>query len=182
MVAGVGVPQLTAIMDVAPVARRAGVPMISDGGIKYSGDLAKAMAAGADCAMLGSMFAGTDEAPGEVVAVPGPVLQGLPRMGSPRRHGARVGRPLFPSGGDGAAEAGCRRGSRAGCPTRGRSRTVIHQLVGGLRAAMGYTGSHTIATCRPMRRSSGSLAPACGRAMSTTWRITHEPPNYRRDL
>ena len=99
MVAGVGVPQLTAILEAAEACHAAGVPAIGDGGIKYSGDLAKAIAAGADCAMIGSLLAGTDEAPGEVHPLPGPLLQVVPRHGLDRRHGARLGRPLLPAGG-----------------------------------------------------------------------------------
>ena len=101
IVAGVGVPQLTAIVDVRRrVPRQRGVPVIADGGIKYSGDLAKAIAAGADCVMIGSLFAGTDESAGRGVPLPGPHLQGLPRHGLARRDGARLGRPLLPAGGD----------------------------------------------------------------------------------
>jgi len=181
MVAGVGVPQLTAIMDVAPVARRAGVPMISDGGIKYSGDLAKAMAAGADCAMLGSMFAGTDEAPGEVVLYQGRSYKAYRGMGSlgamargsaDRYFQAEVTEPLklVPEGIEGRV------------PYKGPIATVIHQLVGGLRAAMGYTGSHTIADLQAnaafLRITGAGLRESHVHDVA----ITHEPPNYRRDL
>ena len=114
IVAGVGVPQLTAIMDAVEAAKKADVPVIADGGIKYSGDLAKALAAGADIAMVGSLLAGTDESAGRGVPVAGPLLQGLSRHGLGRRDGARLGRPLFPAGHQGYAEAGAGRHRRPG--------------------------------------------------------------------
>ena len=105
IVAGVGVPQLTAIMDAVEAAQEAGTPVIADGGIKYSGDLAKALAAGADCAMVGSLLAGTDETPGEVFLYQGRSYKSLSRHGLGRRHGARLGRPLLPAGHQGHAQA-----------------------------------------------------------------------------
>ncbi len=109
IVAGVGVPQLTAITDAPRRAHKSGTPVIADGGIKYSGDLAKAIAAGADCAMVGSLLAGTDESPGEVFLYQRPLLQILSRHGLAGRHGAGLGRPLFPGGSGRQAEAGPRR-------------------------------------------------------------------------
>jgi IMP dehydrogenase len=143
IVAGVGVPQLTAVIDAAEVAHRNGVPAIADGGIKYSGDLAKAIAAGADCAMIGSLFAGTDEAPGEVVLYQGRSYKSYRGMGSvgamargsaDRYFQAEVSDALklVPEGVEGRVAY------------KGPIATVIHQLVGGLRAAMGYTGNESI--------------------------------------
>jgi IMP dehydrogenase len=106
IVAGVGVPQLTAIMDCKRAADGFDGAIIADGGIKYSGDLAKAIAAGADCVMMGSMLAGTEESPGRDLPVQGPVLQGLSRHGQRRRHGARLGGPLLPEGSHRPHEAG----------------------------------------------------------------------------
>ena len=114
VVAGVGVPQLTAILDAVEVARKTGTPVIADGGIKYSGDLAKALAAGAACAMVGSLLAGTDELPGRGVSVSGALVQDLPRHGLGRRHGARLCRPLFPAGHQRHAQARARRRGRPG--------------------------------------------------------------------
>ncbi len=144
IVAGVGVPQLTAIMDAVSAAQKAGVPVIADGGIKYSGDLAKAIAAGADVAMVGSLLAGTEEAPGEVFLYQGRSYKGYRGMGSlgamargsaDRYFQAEVSDTLklVPEGVEGQVAY------------KGPATTVVHQIIGGLRAAMGYTGCKTIA-------------------------------------
>ncbi|MEM1140402.1 MAG: IMP dehydrogenase [Pseudomonadota bacterium] len=143
MVAGVGVPQLTAILDVVAATRKAGIPVIADGGIKSSGDLAKAIAAGANCAMMGTLFAGTDEAPGEVFLYQGRSYKAYRGMGSiaamARGSADRYFQKevndqlkLVPEGIEGRV------------PYKGPLGPVVHQLVGGLRAAMGYTGCRTI--------------------------------------
>ncbi len=143
IVAGVGVPQLTAVMDAVSVARDAGVPVIADGGIKYSGDLAKAIAAGANAAMVGSLLAGTEEAPGEVFLYQGRSYKGYRGMGSvgamargsaDRYFQAEVNDTLklVPEGVEGQV------------PYKGPVSNVVHQVIGGLRAAMGYTGCKTI--------------------------------------
>jgi IMP dehydrogenase len=144
IVAGVGVPQLTAVMDCVAAAKAAGVPVIADGGIKFSGDLAKALAAGASCAMIGSLFAGTDEAPGEVFLYQGrsyKSYRGMGSVGAMARGSAdryfqqeiKDSLKLVPEGVEGRV------------PYKGPVGAVVHQLVGGLRAAMGYTGSRAIA-------------------------------------
>jgi IMP dehydrogenase len=144
IVAGVGVPQLTAIMDAAEEAKKSDVPVIADGGIKYSGDLAKAIAAGADCAMVGQLLAGTDESPGEVFLFQGRSYKGYRGMGSlgamargsaDRYFQAEVKDTLklVPEGIEGQV------------PYKGPAGAVVHQIIGGLRAAMGYTGCPTIA-------------------------------------
>jgi IMP dehydrogenase len=143
IVAGVGVPQLTAIMDAVSATRKEGVPVIADGGIKYSGDLAKAIAAGADCAMVGQLLAGTDESPGEVFLFQGRSYKGYRGMGSlgamargsaDRYFQAEVKDTLklVPEGVEGQV------------PYKGPVGAVVHQIIGGLRAAMGYTGCPTI--------------------------------------
>jgi len=143
IVAGVGVPQLTAIFDVVGIARKADVPVIADGGIRFSGDLAKAIAAGASCAMLGSLFAGTDESPGEVFLFQGrsyKAYRGMGSVGAMARGSAdryfqqdiKDTLKLVPEGIEGRV------------PIKGPVGAIVHQLVGGLRAAMGYTGSRTI--------------------------------------
>jgi IMP dehydrogenase len=151
IVAGVGVPQLTAVMDCVEVAQKAGVPAIADGGIKFSGDLAKALAAGAECAMIGSLFAGTEEAPGEVFLFQGrsyKSYRGMGSVGAMARGSAdryfqqeiKDTLKLVPEGVEGRV------------PYKGPVGAVIHQLVGGLRAAMGYTGSATLADLRKNAR------------------------------
>jgi IMP dehydrogenase len=143
IVAGVGVPQLTAIMDCVDAAKATGTPVIADGGIKYSGDLAKAISAGADCAMVGSLLAGTDETPGEVFLYQGrsyKTYRGMGSVGAMSRGSAdryfqqdiKDSLKLVPEGVEGQV------------PYKGSAGTVLHQLAGGLRAAMGYVGARTI--------------------------------------
>ena len=122
IVAGVGVPQLTAILEAAEAARESGVPVIADGGVKYSGDLAKAIAGGADSVMIGSLLAGTDESPGRSVPLPGALVQELSRHGLARRDGGRLGRPLLPAGREGSGEAGARGSGGAGALSWARRR------------------------------------------------------------
>ena len=123
VIAGVGVPQITAVAEVAAALEHTDVPVISDGGIRYSGDIAKAIAAGAHCVMIGSLFAGTEESPGEVELYPGPLLQVLPRHGIPGRHGPapRLIGPLLPGHQRRTGKAGTRRHRRA-CPLQGQPR------------------------------------------------------------
>jgi IMP dehydrogenase len=181
MVAGVGVPQLTAIMDAAAVCRRHGVPAIADGGIKYSGDLAKAIAAGADAAMMGTMLAGTDETPGEVFLYQGRSYKAYRGMGSigamaqgsaDRYFQAEISQPLklVPEGIEGQV------------PYKGPAGAVIHQMIGGLRAAMGYTGSRSIAEmqsqCSFVRITGAGLKESHVHDVT----ITREAPNYRHNM
>jgi len=181
VVAGVGVPQLTAVLDAVGVARDRQVPVISDGGIKYSGDLAKAIAAGADCVMIGSLLAGTDESPGEVFLYEGrsyKSYRGMGSLGAMARGSAdryfqqdiSSELKLVPEGVEGRV------------PYKGPVANVIHQLVGGLRAAMGYTGNATI---KDMQQKC-----VFQRITNAGWReshvhdvtVTREAPNYRREM
>jgi IMP dehydrogenase len=177
IIAGVGVPQLTAIMDCAEVARNANIPVIADGGIKYSGDLAKAIAAGAGCVMIGSLFAGTDESPGEVYLYQGRSFKAYRGMGSLGAMGAGSADRYFqqditdqlklvPEGVEGQV------------PYRGPVSVILHQLAGGLRAAMGYVGAADIAEfqarARFIRISSASLRESHVHDVA----ITRESPNY----
>ena len=180
MVAGVGVPQFTAITDVVGECRQRGVPVIADGGIKFSGDLAKAIAAGADCAMLGSLFAGTDESPGEVFLFQGrsyKYYRGMGSSGAMARGSAdryfqqevTDTLKLVPEGVEGRV------------PHKGPVANIVHQLIGGLRAAMGYTGNRTIAemqkNCRFVRITNAGLRESHVHDIA----ITREAPNYRQD-
>ena len=180
IVAGVGVPQLSAVIDVASVAHKHSVPLIADGGIKYSGDLAKAIAAGADCAMLGSLFAGTEEAPGEVVLYQGrsyKSYRGMGSVGAMSRGSAdryfqqeiRDSLKLVPEGVEGRV------------PFKGSVSGVIHQLVGGLKSAMGYTGNATIAELQKNHEFVRITNAGLSESHAHDIIITHEAPNYRRD-
>jgi IMP dehydrogenase len=178
IVAGVGVPQLTAIRNVAEVTKKAKVMLIADGGIKYSGDLAKAIAAGADSAMLGSLFAGTEESPGEVVLYQGrsyKAYRGMGSVGAMARGSAdryfqqevKEALKFVPEGVEGRV------------PYKGEVAGVIHQLVGGLKAAMGYTGNRTIADFQKnatfVRITNAGLKESHAHDVV----ITQEAPNYR---
>jgi IMP dehydrogenase len=177
IVAGVGVPQLTAIMDAVEAARKAGIPVIADGGIKYSGDLAKAIAAGADVAMVGSLLAGTEEAPGEVFLYQGRSYKGYRGMGSlgamargsaDRYFQAEVSDSLklVPEGVEGQV------------PYKGPVANVVHQVIGGLRAAMGYTGCKTIADFHERARFVRITGAGLRESHVHDIVVTREAPNY----
>ena len=177
IVAGVGIPQLTAILDVVEVARAKNIPVIADGGIKYSGDLAKAIAAGASVAMIGSLFAGTDESPGEVFLFQGrsyKSYRGMGSLGAMARGSAdryfqqdiKDTLKLVPEGIEGRV------------PYKGPLGGVVHQLVGGLRAAMGYTGSATIADFQKNARFVKISAASLRESHVHDVAITREAPNY----
>ena len=178
MVAGVGVPQLSAIMDVRRVTEKKNIPLIADGGIKFSGDFAKAIAAGAEVAMLGSLFAGTEEAPGEVILFQGrsyKTYRGMGSVGAMARGSAdryfqaevTEALKLVPEGVEGRV------------PYKGSVAGVIHQLVGGLKAAMGYTGNATVGemrkNCKFVRMTGAGLRESHAHDIT----ITRESPNYR---
>ena len=178
VVAGVGVPQLTAIMDAASTASRFGVPVIADGGIKYSGDVVKALAAGAGCVMIGSLFAGTDESPGEVILYQGrsyKVYRGMGSLGamadgSKDRYfqgDVEDNRKLVPEGIEGRV------------PYRGSLSSSIHQLIGGLRAGMGYCGAATLGDLRDKARFVRISQAGLVESHVHDVIITKEAPNYR---
>jgi IMP dehydrogenase len=180
VVAGVGVPQFTAILETAEECHKHDVPAIADGGIKYPGDLAKAIAAGADCAMIGSLFAGTDEAPGETFLYQGRTYKSYRGMGSlgamargsaDRYFQQEVGDTLklVPEGIEGQV------------PYKGPVSSVIHQLIGGLRAAMGYTGNGTIAEMQTNCRLRRSTEAGYRESHVHDVTITREAPNYRKE-
>ncbi|ONI70880.1 IMP dehydrogenase [Actinosynnema sp. ALI-1.44] len=150
VVAGVGVPQITAIYEASLACRPAGVPVIGDGGIQYSGDIAKAIAAGASSVMIGSLLAGTAESPGELVLVNGQQYKTYRGMGSlgalqARGEGKSYSKDRYSQDDVLSEDKLVPEGIEGRTPYRGPLKNVVHQLVGGLRAAMGYTGSHSVA-------------------------------------
>ncbi|MCX7945557.1 MAG: IMP dehydrogenase [Hydrogenophilus sp.] len=177
IVAGVGVPQITAIADVAEALVGSGVPVIADGGIRYSGDIAKALAAGADTVMLGGLFAGTEEAPGETVLYQGRSYKAYRGMGSLgamqagaadryfQDHSANVDK-LVPEGIEGRV------------PYKGPVAAVIHQLVGGVRSAMGYLGCRTIAELHAKAEFVQITSAGVRESHVHDVQITKEAPNY----
>lgn len=178
VVAGVGVPQITAIADCASVARMYNIPVIADGGIKYSGEITKAIAAGADVVMMGSLFAGTDEAPGEMVLYQGrsyKTYRGMGSLGAMRKgskdrygQGGIADEKLVPEGIEGRV------------PYRGSLGAIIQQMVGGLQSGMGYTGCRTIeelkANAKFIRITSQGLRESHVHDVA----ITEDAPNYRQ--
>ena len=177
VVAGVGVPQFTAVMDCAEGARDSGVPVIADGGIRTSGDVAKALAAGASCVMIGSLLAGTEEAPGETFLYQGRAYKSYRGMGSVGamakgsadryfQQDIKDQLKLVPEGIEGQV------------PYKGPARDVIHQLVGGVKAAMGYTGSATLEDLRERARFVQITGAGLKESHVHDVTITREAPNY----
>jgi IMP dehydrogenase len=180
IVAGVGVPQMTALMDTVEVARKADVAVIADGGIKFSGDLAKAIAAGADCAMVGGLLAGTDEAPGEVFLYQGRSYKAYRGMGSIGAMGRGSADRYFQQEVSDSLKL-VPEGVEGRVPYKGPAANVIHQLIGGLRSAMGYTGNGSIPAmqrnCRFVRITGSGLRESHVHDVA----ITREAPNYRME-
>jgi IMP dehydrogenase len=177
IVAGIGVPQLTAIMEVAGVASKIGVPVIADGGIRTSGDIAKALAAGASSVMVGSLLAGTDEAPGEIFLYQGrsyKSYRGMGSVGAMARGSAdryfqqdiKDHLKLVPEGIEGQV------------PYKGPAREIVHQLVGGVKAAMGYTGASTIDELQQRARFIRITNAGLSESHVHDVAITREAPNY----
>ena len=177
IVAGIGVPQITAIADCAEIADQFDVPVIADGGIKYSGEVTKAIAAGASCVMIGSLFAGTDEAPGELVLYQGrsyKVYRGMGSIGAMKRgskdrygQAGAADEKLVPEGIEGRV------------PHRGSLASIIAQLVGGLRAGMGYTGSRNVSELRNHAKFIRITSSGLRESHVHDVMITEEAPNYR---
>jgi IMP dehydrogenase len=181
IVAGVGVPQFTAIHDVVEACRKRDVPVIADGGIKFSGDLAKAIAAGADCAMLGSLFAGTDESPGEVFLYQGRTYKSYRGMGSVGAMARGSADRYFQQEVSSALKL-VPEGVEGRVPHKGPVGAVIHQLIGGLRAAMGYTGNRTIAEMQQNARFVRITSAGLRESHVHDIAITRESPNYRQEV
>jgi IMP dehydrogenase len=177
IVAGVGMPQLSAIMEAFDEAQKTGTPLIADGGIKFSGDLAKALAAGADCGMVGSLLAGTDETPGEVFLYQGrsyKAYRGMGSIGAMARGSAdryfqaevRDALKLVPEGVEGQV------------PYKGPVANMLHQLAGGLRAAMGYVGARTLEDFRQNAKFVRISSAGQRESHVHDVTITRESPNY----
>jgi IMP dehydrogenase len=178
VVAGIGVPQITAISDCSVIAKKYGVPLIADGGIKYSGDLTKALAAGADVVMIGSLFAGTEESPGDTILYQGRAYKGYRGMGSigAMKEGSKdryfqgdvdSDIKLVPEGIEGMV------------PLRGPLSANIHQLIGGVRAGMGYTGAANIPQLQEKARFIRITGAGLKESHVHDVMITKEAPNYR---
>jgi IMP dehydrogenase len=177
VIAGIGVPQITAIMKAAQVARKNNIPVIADGGVKYSGDVTKALAAGADAVMIGNLFAGTDESPGEMVLYQGRSYKVYRGMGSleAMREGSRdrysqsevEDVKLVPEGIEGRV------------PYRGALSFCVHQLIGGLKAGMGYVGCGTIRDLQKQARFIRVTSAGLREGHVHDVIITKEAPNYR---
>jgi IMP dehydrogenase len=180
VVAGVGVPQLTAVLDAARAARSAGIPVIADGGIKFSGDIVKALAVGAQTVMIGSLFAGTDEAPGEMVLYQGrsyKMYRGMGSMGAMQRGNGAKDRyfqgsvtedaKLVPEGIEGQV------------PYRGSLAFNIHQLLGGLRGGMGYVGAANVDDLQRKAKFVRITVGGLSESHPHEIHVTKEAPNYR---
>jgi IMP dehydrogenase len=182
IVAGVGMPQISAIQDALEGVAGLGVPAIADGGIRYSGDIAKALAAGANCVMLGSLFAGTEEAPGEIELYQGRSYKSYRGMGSlgAMQQGSSD-RYFQDAEGEGAAEKLVPEGIEGRVPYKGALSAVIHQLMGGLRAAMGYCGCPTIDELRSRGEFVEITSAGVRESHVHDVQIVKEAPNYRVD-
>ncbi len=188
IVAGAGVPQLTAVMTCAAEARKHGIPTIADGGIKYSGDIVKALAAGADVVMLGSMLAGLEESPGGIILYEGrryKIYRGMGSMGAMQGHGAdRYGTGI---GAEAGAEAGAKggrnklvpEGVEGQVPYRGKLNDIIYQMMGGLRSGMGYVGAADLAELREKARFVRITNAGLLESHPHGILITKEAPNYQ---
>jgi IMP dehydrogenase len=178
VIAGIGVPQISAVLDCAQEADKRGLTIISDGGIKYSGDITKALASGAHSVMIGSIFAGTEESPGEVMLLEGrryKVYWGMGSLTAMKKRGARE--RYFQEGSRGLDKL-VPEGIEGRLPYKGPLRDVVYQLVGGLRAGMGYVGAPDIATLRTKTRMMKVTSASLKESHPHDITITREAPNY----
>lgn len=177
IVTGVGVPQITAIADAAAALKDRGIPVIADGGIRFSGDIAKAIAAGASCVMVGSMFAGTEEAPGEIELYQGRAFKSYRGMGSLGAMAKGSSDRYFQS--DNAADKLVPEGIEGRIPYKGYLKEIIHQQMGGLRSCMGLTGCATIEELRTKAEFVRISGAGIKESHVHDVTITKEAPNYR---
>ena len=185
IVAGVGVPQVTAVANVAQALEGTGVPLIADGGIRYSGDIAKAIAAGAHCVMMGSMFAGTEEAPGEVILYQGRSYKTYRGMGSIGAMNAGSADRYFQDGVEAPASAGAEKfvpeGIEGRVPYKGTLAAILYQLVGGVRSALGYCGCASVEQMRSRAQFVEITSAGMRESHVHDVQITKEAPNYHTD-
>jgi IMP dehydrogenase len=182
IVAGVGVPQVSAVLNARDGVANLEVPLIADGGIRYSGDIAKAIAAGASCVMLGSLFAGTEESPGEIELYQGrsyKTYRGMGSLGAMQQGSSD--RYFQDSEGEDAPEKLVPEGIEGRVPYKGALAAVIHQLMGGVRAAMGYCGCPTIEALRTRAEFIEISAAGMRESHVHDVQITKEAPNYRAE-
>ena len=179
IVAGVGVPQITAIQNVSDALKDSGVPMIADGGIRYSGDIAKSLAAGADCVMLGGLFAGTEEAPGEIELFQGRSYKSYRGMGSLGAMQQGSSDRYFQDAED--AEKLVPEGVEGRVPYKGSVTAVIHQLIGGVRSSMGYVGAATIDIMHERAEFVEITSAGIRESHVHDVQITKEAPNYHTE-
>jgi IMP dehydrogenase len=182
IVAGVGVPQITAIDNVATALRGSGIPLIADGGIRYSGDIAKAIAAGASSVMMGGMFAGTEEAPGEIVLYQGRSYKSYRGMGSigAMQQGS-ADRYFQESNASTNADKLVPEGIEGRVPYKGSMVTIVYQMAGGVRASMGYCGCVSIADMKDRAEFVQITTAGMRESHVHDVQITKEAPNYRSD-
>ena len=178
IISGTGVPQITAVSECAKAAREGGVPLIADGGIKYSGDITKAIAAGADTVMIGSLLAGTEESPGETVLYQGRTYKSYRGMGS---MGAMAGGSSDRYSQESATGKLVPEGVEGRVPYKGPLGEMVHQLVGGLRAGMGYCGAPTIGDLQEKARFVKISSAGLKEAHVHDVLITKEAPNYQAE-
>ncbi len=181
IVAGVGVPQITAVATVADALKDTGVPLIADGGIRFSGDIAKAIAAGAHAVMMGGMFAGTDEAPGEVVLYQGRSFKSYRGMGSLGAMTKGSADRYFQDNNSGNIDKFVPEGIEGMVPYKGPLANIVYQMIGGLRSSMGYCGCSTIEEMRTRAEFVEITAAGMRESHVHDVRITKEAPNYRQE-
>jgi IMP dehydrogenase len=179
VVSGAGVPQITAITDCARAAKDAGVPLIADGGVKYSGDITKAVAAGADTVMIGSLFAGTDESPGEIVLFQGRSFKSYRGMGSLGAMQGGSSRDRYQMEAETNEQKLVPEGIEGRVPYKGSLAAMVTQLVGGLKAGMGYSGCANIQSLKTKSKFIRITAAGLKESHVHDVIITKEAPNYR---
>lgn len=181
IVAGVGVPQISAVSNVAKALEGTGVPLIADGGIRFSGDIAKAIAAGANAVMMGGMFAGTEEAPGEVILYQGRSYKSYRGMGSLGAMGKGSADRYFQDNNQGNLDKLVPEGIEGMVPYKGSVSSIIYQMLGGLRSSMGYCGCRTIDEMRTRAQFVEITAAGMRESHVHDVKITKEAPNYRQE-